>query len=236
MTMPVDVKDERGFTLIELVVTMALLSVVLGAITTVFISGSHAELNLNTRFQAQEAARVALTLLRKDARNACVANVVSGTSVTFATAKVDQTVTPPIDPTTACGRTAGTNLTMVTWCVVASPTALNQYALRRDPSSTCTTSSKLIADNLVNTGVAGFTAFFTSPTTIRYGELQSVDVDLPVKIPSSGNGIGQPYRLTQRIALRNTVWPAASGTACSGSVPCTAGACTVAAGCPYAWN
>jgi prepilin-type N-terminal cleavage/methylation domain-containing protein len=233
---PVDVRDERGFTLIELVVTMALLSVVLGAITTVFISGSHAELNLNTRFRAQEAARVALGLLRKDARNACVANVVSGTSVTFATAKIDQTVTPVIDATTACGKTAGTNLTLVTWCVLASPTAISQYALYRNTSSTCNSSSKLIADNLINSGVAGFTAFFTSPTTIRYGELQSVDVDFPIKIPSSTAGVGQPYRLTQRVALRNTVWPATAGTACSGSVPCTAGACTVAAGCPYAWN
>jgi prepilin-type N-terminal cleavage/methylation domain-containing protein len=237
VTVPVevDVQDESGFTLVELVVTCALLSVVLGAITTVFIAGSHAELNLNTRFRAQETARVALTLIRKDARNACVANVVSGTSVSFATAKVDQSVTPSIDPTTACGKTVGTNLTMVTWCVLASPTSINQYALYRDTSSTCTSSSKLVADNLVN-NLSGFTAFFTSPTTIRYGELQSVDVDLPVKIPSSGNGVGQAYRLTQRVALRNTVWPATAGTACSGSVPCTPGACTVAAGCPYAWN
>ena len=230
-----DVRDQGGFTLIELVVTMALLGVVLSAVTAVFLSGSHAELNLNTRFRAQEAARVALTTLRKDARNACVANVVAGTSVTFATAKVDQTQTPPIDATTACGKTAGTNLTMVTWCVLASPTAINQYALYRNTASTCNSASKLVADNLVN-NVGGFTAFFTSPTTIRYGELQSVDVDLPIRIPSSGNGIGQPYRLTQRVALRNTVWPAAAGTACSGSVPCTQGACTVAGGCPYAWN
>jgi prepilin-type N-terminal cleavage/methylation domain-containing protein len=230
-----DVRDESGFTLIELIVTCALLGVVLSAITTVFLGASHAELNLNTRFQAQETARVALTMIRKDARNACVANVVSGTSVTFATAKIDQSVTPPIDPTTACGKTAGTNLTMVTWCVLASPTALNRYALYRNTSSTCNSSSKLVADDLVN-NVTGFTAFFTSPTTIRYGELQSVDIDFPVKIPSSGNGIGQPYRLAQRVALRNTVWPATAGVACSGSVPCTQGACTVAGGCPYAWN
>jgi prepilin-type N-terminal cleavage/methylation domain-containing protein len=229
-------RDESGFTLIELVVTCSMLGIVLGAITTVFIAGSHAELNLNTRFRAQEAARVALTLIRKDARNACVANVVSGTSVTFSTAKVNTSATPPIDATTACGKTVSTNLTQVTWCVAASPTAINQYALYRNASSTCNSTSKLIADNLVNTGIPGFTAFFTSPTTIRFGELQSVDVDLPVKIPSSGNGVGQPYRLAQRVALRNTVWPATAGTACSGSVPCTSGSCTVAGGCAYAWN
>jgi prepilin-type N-terminal cleavage/methylation domain-containing protein len=235
VTVPVDVQDESGFTLIELLMTCAMLGVVLGAITTVFIGASHAELNLNTRFQAQEAARVALTLIRRDARNACAANVVSGTSVSFATAKVDQSQVPPIDPTTACGKTAGTNLSLVTWCVLASPTSLSRYALYRNTSSTCNSSSKLVADNLVN-NVGGFTAFFTSPTTIRYGEVQSVDVDLPVKAPATGTGVGQAYRLTQRVALRNTVWPATAGTACSGVAPCTIGACTVAGGCPVAWN
>ena len=230
-----DVRDESGFSLVEMVVVCALLGVVLSAITTVFIGASHAELNLNTRFRAQEAARVALTMIRKDARNACVARVVSGTSVTFATAKVNQAVTPPIDATTVCGKTAGTNLSLVTWCVLSSPTSLGQYALFRSPSGTCTTSNTLEADNLVN-NLAGFTAFFTSPTTLRYGELQSVDIDLPVKIPSNGNGVGQPYRLSQRVALRNTVWPVTAGTPCSTTVPCTAGACTVAGGCPYAWN
>jgi prepilin-type N-terminal cleavage/methylation domain-containing protein len=234
MTRAPDVRDERGFTLVEMVMVCAMLGVVLSAITTVFIGASHAELNLNTRFRAQEAARVALTLIRKDARNACVAKVTSGTSVTFATAVVNPASS--IDATTVCGKTAGANLTMVTWCVLASPTALNQYALYRNSSSTCNSSSKLVADNLINTGITGFTAFFTSGTTIRYGELATIDVDLPVKIPSSGNGVGQPYRLSQRVALRNTVWPASSGTACSVSVPCTAGPCTTAGGCPYAWN
>src|SRR3569833_3223160 len=117
LSMAPDLRDESGFTLIELVVTCAMLGIVLSAITTVFVGASHAELNLNTRFRAQEAARVALTTLRKDARNACVANVVSGTSETIATAKVDPPQPPPIDATTACGKTAGTNLTMVTWCV-----------------------------------------------------------------------------------------------------------------------
>ena len=230
-----DVRDESGFSLVEMVVVCALLGVVLSAITTVFIGASHAELNLNTRFRAQEAARVALALIRKDARNACVANVVSGTSVTFATATINQAVTPPVDATTACGKTAGANLSLVTWCVLSSPTSISQYALYRSSSGTCTSASTREADNLVN-NLSGFTAFFTSPTTIRFGELQSVDVDLPVKIPSSGNGVGQAYRLSQRVALRNTVWPVTAGTACSGSAPCTAGACTVAGGCPYAWN
>jgi len=174
-----DVRDEGGFTLVELVVTMALLGVVLSAVTAVFLSGSHAELNLNTRFRAQEAARMALTALRKDARNACVANVVSGTSVTFATAKVDQTQTPPIDATTVCGKTAGTNLTMVTWCVLASPTALNQYALYRNTSSTCNSSSKLIADNLITSGVSASVTLLstTCPVPVIVLVLSAVRVE-----------------------------------------------------------
>jgi prepilin-type N-terminal cleavage/methylation domain-containing protein len=227
--------DERGFTLVEMIMVCAMLGVVLSAITTVFIAGSHAELNLNTRFRAQEAARVALTLFRKDARNACVAHVTSGTSVTLSTVTVNTSSTPPIDATTACGKTIGTNLTQVTWCVAASPTSLNQYALFRSTNGSCNQTNKLIADNLVNT-VSGFTAFFATASMIRYGELATVDIDLPVKIPSSGNGVGQPYRLKQRVTLRNTVWPATQTGVCSGSAACTPGPCTTAGGCYPAWN
>jgi len=45
------VKDEQGYSLIALLVTMVILSVVLSGLTTVFISGSSAEVNLDLRFQ-----------------------------------------------------------------------------------------------------------------------------------------------------------------------------------------
>src|SRR6185437_11170000 len=57
---------EQGFSLIELLVTMVILVIVLGSLTTVFISGSSAETTLNLRFQAQQNARLALDRVRTD--------------------------------------------------------------------------------------------------------------------------------------------------------------------------
>ena len=58
--------SEKGYSLVELLVTMVILSVVVGGLTTVFISGSSAQVRLNERFQAQQNARMALDRLRVD--------------------------------------------------------------------------------------------------------------------------------------------------------------------------
>ena len=60
------VRDERGYSMIELLTVMSIMGVVLGGLTTVFASGSKAELDMNRRFQAQSAGRVALDKLRKE--------------------------------------------------------------------------------------------------------------------------------------------------------------------------
>jgi Tfp pilus assembly protein PilW len=51
-----------------MIMVLAILGIVLGGVTTVFISGSRAELQVNNRFQAQEASRLALAAIRKDAQ------------------------------------------------------------------------------------------------------------------------------------------------------------------------
>src|SRR5581483_370454 len=60
------VKAEHGYSLVELLVTMVILSVVLSGLTTVFISGSSAQVRLNERFVAQQNARLAMDRLRVD--------------------------------------------------------------------------------------------------------------------------------------------------------------------------
>ena len=57
---------EQGYSLIELLVTMVILSVVLASLTTVFLSGTNAEASLNRRFQAQQSARTGLDKIRGD--------------------------------------------------------------------------------------------------------------------------------------------------------------------------
>ena len=53
-------------TLVELLVTLAILGIVLAAITGAFISGTKAETGVEVRQQAQSDARVALSRMRDD--------------------------------------------------------------------------------------------------------------------------------------------------------------------------
>ncbi len=58
--------SERGYSLIELLTVMLILSTILGGLTQLFVSGSNSELDMNRRFQAQQNARVAMDRLRRD--------------------------------------------------------------------------------------------------------------------------------------------------------------------------
>ena len=59
-------REERAYSLVELVTVMAIMSIVMTGITTVFVQGSNAELDMNNRFQAQTSVRLALDKLRQD--------------------------------------------------------------------------------------------------------------------------------------------------------------------------
>jgi type II secretory pathway pseudopilin PulG len=57
---------QDGYTLIELLIVAVTLTVVLGALTTLFVNASKAELQMNQRFQAQQDARVAVDKMRRE--------------------------------------------------------------------------------------------------------------------------------------------------------------------------
>jgi type II secretory pathway pseudopilin PulG len=226
-------RGERGYTMVELLAVCALLSIVLGSVTIIMVNGSQAQLQLNTRFQAQSSARVALTEFRSDVHNACTATVNAGqTQVTLSVPVIDRTTIPITQPTptTQCGTTtAGNNLKKVIWCVLTSPTNSTKYALYRSITSTCTATSKIEADNMVNT-LTGFAGWFSAqPTTIAYQSKRTVSIDIPVTLKSGVTG--KAYDLRQAVTLRNGVWALAAGTSCTVAVPCTIGSCTVLTGC-----
>jgi type II secretory pathway pseudopilin PulG len=60
------VRDERGFTVFELLVVLVILVTVIGAILTAFTSALGSEVDLSARVRAQEQARLALDTLRRD--------------------------------------------------------------------------------------------------------------------------------------------------------------------------
>jgi prepilin-type N-terminal cleavage/methylation domain-containing protein len=224
-------RDEGGFTLVEMVVVVAILSLVLGGVTTVFLSGSRAELQVNNRFQAQEAARLALAAIRQDAHTACSAEIrtISGKQQLFLSVPiVNRVPNPPVAPTatTQCG-TVSPNMSQVIWCTGPGIASSTKFALYRSTSGSCPSSSKLVADNLVN-NLTGFTAFFTvrpatNTTAIPPGETITVDVDIPVSLKVGTSGT--PFDLKERLALPNTVWGTTTAQVCSEGTPCGPGPC-----------
>ncbi len=57
---------QDGYSMVEFLVVMVILSIVVGSITTVFVSASKAELDMNRRFQAQQQARLSVDKLRRE--------------------------------------------------------------------------------------------------------------------------------------------------------------------------
>jgi prepilin-type N-terminal cleavage/methylation domain-containing protein len=196
------VSSEKGFSLIELLVTMVILVIVLGSLTTVFISGSSAESTLNLRFQAQQNARLGLDRIRDD--------------IHCATAAQAQTINTYPGVKLAVGNCLAATPT-ISWCVVQFSTTPVRYQLFRSTTTgatTCTSTDAarvLIADYLVSSG-----AFTT--TTIPQYTLQRVGVDLKVNANPKSSTL-YAYELTDAIVARNGARCVTSGGCAAPSVP-----------------
>jgi prepilin-type N-terminal cleavage/methylation domain-containing protein len=185
------VREEHGYSLIELLVVMVILGIVVGGLTTVFVSGSKAELDMNKRFIAQQNARLALSQLRNDLHVACNATVSTGQLLLFPSAGSSSTPT--------CSGTAN-----VVWCTTTSANNSARYALYQTSASSCATppAGKLYADYLTTN------ALFTKNTPAAGSKQRtSVTVDLPVnsnKASSATTSVDR-YELKDTIVLRNSL-------------------------------
>jgi prepilin-type N-terminal cleavage/methylation domain-containing protein len=118
---------QSGYTLVEMLLVMSILGLVMTGLGTLFVQASNAELDVNRKFQAQQAARTALDKLRRDLHCATTASASSSTSVTVNDACVSGGV--------------------LTWCVQA----LNgRTQLFRNVGSTCPTTAPRFADYLLS--------------------------------------------------------------------------------------
>ena len=57
---------ESGYSAVEMVTVMAIMGIVMGGLTTLFVQGSNAELDMNRRFAAQQEARLSLDKIRRE--------------------------------------------------------------------------------------------------------------------------------------------------------------------------
>ena len=169
---------ERGYTLVEMLTVMVVLLVVITSLTTVFVSASNSETDMNNRFQAQLTARLALDKIRRETHCAGAA------TPTGASSSVTLTLAPSCTPQ---GSTA------VTWCTRSGGT--NRYGLYRVVGSTCTGGVKY-ADYLTSANVFNFTN--QSATS-----LAKLHVDFPVNVKPSKTT--ESYELIDDIVLRNSI-------------------------------
>ena len=158
-------RNDAGFTLIELLVAMSILLVVLGGIMTPLVSATKAEADLQTRFRAQESARLSLTSFQRDVHCATAVSPTSGAVGT-------------VTLTLSSGCESGS--TSVTWCAVANGSV---YDLWRVPSSTCTTTvagSRRQTQGLTSQNV------FTPDGTVHAGSPVTLAVQLALTL-KTGN-------------------------------------------------
>ncbi len=149
---------ESGYSLIELIQVMAILSVVLGGLTTVFVSAMNSEVEMNKRYQSQQEARLAVDKMRREIH--CASAVTpTGTSASI-------TITLPAQCPTAGG-------TLVNIVYDTQLVSTGRYRLRR--------AGVRVADYI--TAANAFT--YTAPATGRLGTLR---VELPVNLNPSDTG------------------------------------------------
>jgi prepilin-type N-terminal cleavage/methylation domain-containing protein len=182
------VHDERGFTLIELVVSMAILGTVLGGISTALASGTKSEARLQKRFQALNDVTVAMSTLKREVHKACQLN--SNPNTVVANTGVVVIDLPPGD--------CSTTLTTVTWCVSAG-------TLKRivGNSATCT-GGTVYARNITTA-----TPFTYTPCNYPANSytLARLSIDISAKV--SAGAATDTFRWTDTFAFRNSARSAA---------------------------
>lgn len=173
-------RDEGGYTLMELLTTMIILLTVMTGLTQLLVSGTRAEVDMNRRFQAQTEARLALDRLRKDVHRSCGATVgVGASSVTLSY----------YDSAGVCG---GVATDSITYCVAAA--AGGVYDLHRYGGTSCSGASVRVAQQL--TTQAAFT--YVTPST----SLAKLSVTLSVNLtPANAERV---YTLQDDLVLRNS--------------------------------
>jgi prepilin-type N-terminal cleavage/methylation domain-containing protein len=119
--------DERGITMVEMLIVMVLMSILMAGIANVFVSGTRAQYDMNNRLNSQQNVRVALGRLEYEGRCATSATIVnSGAGVSFSLPS-------------QCMHATGA----VSWCV--SSGILSRYV-----GSSCTGSAQIFSRYLTS--------------------------------------------------------------------------------------
>jgi prepilin-type N-terminal cleavage/methylation domain-containing protein len=173
-------RSAAGYTLVEMLSVLTIMSIVMTGLTTVFVSGSKASADVNRRFTAQQEMRLALDRLRRDVH--CAQDVTPNTPNPWTTAQSTVTL-------------VGTSCASVTWCTASLGTS--RWGLYRQTGTSCASSTGTkVADYLTTS-----TPFFGYAHVSGCGCLASLSVNLPVSVKGAAAGA---YSLTDTLYLRNS--------------------------------
>lgn len=121
-----------GVTLTEMLAVLAILGIIVGGMTTLFVSASTSQVDQSNRYQAQHNARLALDALRREIR--CASSVTAITPASL-------TVSLP----GYCQKPVAASAATFTWCAVG---AAAPYALWRYTGNLCSGTGRRTAESL----------------------------------------------------------------------------------------
>jgi prepilin-type N-terminal cleavage/methylation domain-containing protein len=179
-------RSERGYTLVEMLTVLVIMGVVMGGLTTVFVSATNSETDMNNRFQAQLTARLALDKMRREVHCASVATPTGSSS--------SVTITLPSYCKTGSGS--------ITWCTRS--VATNRYALYRVVGTTCSGGvmwADYLAPSATATVCSGALCIFNY-TAQSTTSLAKLSVDFPVNVKPARTV--DLYELQDVLVLRNS--------------------------------
>jgi prepilin-type N-terminal cleavage/methylation domain-containing protein len=182
-------RRQNGYSLVELITVMAILSVVMTALTTIFVSASKAQIDTSNRFIAEQNARVALDKLRRDIHCAYDATPAVGGTGHWSVAQSSVTL-----KSTSCADGD------VTWCTTSVGGSTTRYLVRRlvvSGGGTCATNGVAYADYVTTS-----TPFTDFAKVTGCGCLPSLAVSFPISV---GGGQVGTYKLQDTIFFRNAV-------------------------------
>jgi Tfp pilus assembly protein PilW len=190
--------------MVELIIVMAILTVVLGAVVALFTAGIKADADQNARFRAQQDLRLAMDRLRTDAHSSCAIS----TPATYNSWLTSVTLYKPVD---SCA--AGSS--SVSWCTSATGST---YSLYRIVSTSCAGATVKVATALTSNNVflyfppnAHLTGTLASGTAgVATQDASSNLPKLHVDFTIRQQGATSNYRLVDDFVLKNG--PRACGT------------------------
>jgi type II secretory pathway pseudopilin PulG len=186
--------ESGGYTLSEMIVVVAILLVVVGALAQLFESAGKAQTDMSNRFQAQQNARLALDKLRQEIH--CASDAAQGTDGTPLAAAAYSSVRltlPSYCPTNPTTTTPTPVTAYATWCTALVSTG--RYQLWR----------------YVTTDVTKFVPTcgpdVTGATKVQWGDYLTLANVFPTYVAPQGGSTwaaNTPYTVNQLVRPTNT--------------------------------